>query len=200
MTIKIDLPKIEKVLTIDEIINIPQLGGVYFLCSNDNVLYIGRTVNLKQRIYEHIKGRTNTEPFHKTINYISYFITEDIIDQEIYESHAIRIFNPPFNKSKTNKKDVSKMFNEYNYKYTIQEQKQNKTLTQRAIELLRDKHKDKITVSRRELQRMLGIQVNITKEVANELVQKEILSLKNTGKNDMTVYTINRIKLLNIKL
>jgi hypothetical protein len=92
------------------------------------------------------------------------------------------------------------MFNEYNYKYTIQEQKQNKTLTQRAIELLRDKHKDKITVSRRELQRMLGIQVNITKEVANELVQKEILSLKNTGKNDMTVYTINRIKLLNIKL
>ena len=81
------------------------IGGVYYLKGSENqYLYIGRSVNVKERIISHLVGTSQaTRKFKKDILYVSGFYVDDIADQEIYEAYAIKIFQPKYNKAKTPK-------------------------------------------------------------------------------------------------
>lgn len=79
-------------------------GGVYFLYSGDELLYIGRSINVKQRVLDHLMGSGGAIPkqFVSDISHVRGFYVFDINDQEIYESYAIKTLKPKFNKAKTN--------------------------------------------------------------------------------------------------
>lgn len=79
-------------------------GGVYFLYSGDELLYIGRSINVKQRVLNHLVGSGDAIPKQSVsdISHVRGFYVFDINDQEIYESYAIKTLKPRFNKAKTN--------------------------------------------------------------------------------------------------
>lgn len=80
-------------------------GGVYTLNAEDNaILYVGRSVNLKQRLILHLVGNdTKSRTFKGEISSISGFYVDDIADQEIYEAYAIKTLLPKYNIAKTSK-------------------------------------------------------------------------------------------------
>ena len=79
-------------------------GGVYILRGEEGVLYIGRSVNLKDRISSHLIGiESRTHPFKRAIRSVEGFYENDVAYQEIYEAYAIRQFEPIHNKAKTNR-------------------------------------------------------------------------------------------------
>ena len=80
-------------------------GGVYFLYSKDgDLLYVGRSVNVKQRLIDHLMGGSgNTKQFSDEISNVKGFYVYDIADQEIYETYAIKTLRPKYNRAKTDK-------------------------------------------------------------------------------------------------
>lgn len=77
-------------------------GGVYFLCTDDGPVYIGRSVNMNQRITCHLTGNEGTTSgLSGSISRVKGFFEPDICNQEIYESYAIKIYQPILNKAKT---------------------------------------------------------------------------------------------------
>ena len=79
-------------------------GGVYFLEGAEGVLYIGRSVNLKERLVGHLVGNDRKSKTYKEhIAKVSGFYEDDIANQEIYEAYAIKTITPLHNKAKTTK-------------------------------------------------------------------------------------------------
>ncbi|WP_412102525.1 GIY-YIG nuclease family protein [Paenibacillus alvei] len=79
-------------------------GGVYFLYAGEELLYIGRSINVKQRTLDHLMGSGGAIPkqLAGSITYVRGFYAYDVNDQEIYESYAIKTLKPKLNKAKTN--------------------------------------------------------------------------------------------------
>lgn len=77
-------------------------GGVYFLCTDAGPAYIGRSVNLNQRITCHLTGNEKTtSSISGSIIRVKGFFETEICNQEIYESYAIKVFQPLLNRAKT---------------------------------------------------------------------------------------------------
>jgi hypothetical protein len=76
-------------------------SGIYFLYSNDELLYIGKSQDLRKRIlYSHLKGKDPaTKGVYKSIQEIALFFEEDPIKRDILEIYFINKFQPVFNKS-----------------------------------------------------------------------------------------------------
>lgn len=68
------------------------IAGIYFLYNEDNLVYIGRTENLFQRIGTHIHGNKDFDSFS--------FLEVRSRDLEKVEYDLIDFFNPPLNVSK----------------------------------------------------------------------------------------------------
>ena len=77
-------------------IEIPKVSGIYFIFgSNDELLYIGQTVNLNQRLYDHFTGQTNTKnAFSLFENFSFILIDEEKLLQT--EKELISRYNPPY--------------------------------------------------------------------------------------------------------
>jgi excinuclease UvrABC nuclease subunit len=79
-------------------------AGLYFLYANDVLLYIGRSINLRQRIVDHlVRGDAKSKGYANDVTRVDCIFIEDICDQEIYEAYAIKIMKPVHNKAKTEK-------------------------------------------------------------------------------------------------
>ncbi|MCR8843146.1 GIY-YIG nuclease family protein [Paenibacillus sp. SC116] len=77
-------------------------GGVYFLCTEEGPVYIGRSINMNQRISTHLSGNEASTSSHSgKINRVYGFFENNIGNQEIYESYAIQLHQPKLNKAKT---------------------------------------------------------------------------------------------------
>jgi hypothetical protein len=94
--------EIREFINSGDVLKIPdRCGGVYLLYTKDmELLYVGRSVNLKSRLYSHVKGKTHTKDFFTLIAKIGIIKEQSIPDQEIYEAYAIKTLNPIFNKAK----------------------------------------------------------------------------------------------------
>ena len=82
-------------------------GGVYVFKDCDNqILYVGITDDLKRRISAHLSGYGSLDIFNykKERLVLEYFIEEDVIYRDIYESYLIHQLKPRYNISKTTKK------------------------------------------------------------------------------------------------
>lgn len=75
--------------------------GVYVLRDeNGTVLYVGKSIRLYKRLTDHVSGRGPSSEFNQLIDSITvYFVTESY-EVDIYESYAINLFKPQFNKDK----------------------------------------------------------------------------------------------------
>jgi excinuclease UvrABC nuclease subunit len=79
--------------------------GVYYICQEDyKPFYIGRSINLNQRVTDHLLGKEKStrDLVGDNIRVVGFFVP-DICDQEIYEAYAIKIFQPSCNRAKTNR-------------------------------------------------------------------------------------------------
>jgi excinuclease UvrABC nuclease subunit len=75
-------------------------GGVYFLYIGDELVYVGRSVDLKMRLASHLVRSTNSKKYINDVTRIDCIKVGDVIDQQIYELHAIKTLKPKYNKSK----------------------------------------------------------------------------------------------------
>lgn len=79
-------------------------GGVYFIYSGRELLYVGRSNTLKGRIASHLKRQTICgRLYRQRITRISIIYENEQYRQEIYETFAIRKFIPTHNADKKRK-------------------------------------------------------------------------------------------------
>lgn len=72
------------------------------MCTEDGPVYVGRSVNMNQRITCHLTGNeATTSGAVGSISRVKGFFEPDVCNQEIYESYAIKIYKPFLNKAKT---------------------------------------------------------------------------------------------------
>ncbi len=77
---------------------------VYFLFNEElKLIYVGRTINLRQRICGHVSprvtNRTSPVPL-KRVSYYSFIKIKNNRDRELTELILINIFNPLYNHTK----------------------------------------------------------------------------------------------------
>lgn len=89
-------------ITIDKqdfISSIPIKTGIYrFLDKKNNILYIGKAVNIRARIRSHFKDENpKTKLFLVKAKYLEYIITDDEIEALILEANQIKKYLPKYN-------------------------------------------------------------------------------------------------------
>lgn len=87
-----------------------KISGVYVLFIGKMPMYVGRSMNLRQRLYGHLNGKClNTKNISNNIDEIGIHFFEDIYDLDFtyLEAAYIMEFNPPLN-NRRNKWIISK--------------------------------------------------------------------------------------------
>ena len=105
------LTKLPKALNEDDIDDLPEECGVYyFRDSNDTVIYVGKSINIKKRIKQHFsKQTTKTDKLFQKVADISYEVTGSELASLLKESKEIKEIQPEINKIQKTK----------DYKYAI---------------------------------------------------------------------------------
>lgn len=95
-----------------------EISGVYFFFNdNSELMYIGKTINLRTRICAHVAGSTNTRDISHNFKQFCYVEIEDSVDMDIYETWYINIFKPKLNIEKV----LSYTTEFFNEKYNVAE-------------------------------------------------------------------------------
>lgn len=75
-----------------------QTACVYFFKNKEKeLLYIGKTYNLKNRLYQHLN---DVNDWKSSIYYIDYMIVENETDRDLIETYCINLYDPIYNKDK----------------------------------------------------------------------------------------------------
>ena len=82
-----------KETTIKELEKLQNKYGVYFLWNNDNLIYIGKSINLSERILTSIKERN----MKVKVTHFSYYLTKTQADAHILEPYLITQYKPLLN-------------------------------------------------------------------------------------------------------
>ena len=95
-----------------------KLGIYYFIDENDNIIYIGKSKNIKTRIQQHIKyGRKKLiDKFSK----LKLKILRTELEALLYESQEIKEYLPVFNRRLRKTKSLVGIFyqkNQFGYNY-----------------------------------------------------------------------------------
>lgn len=94
--------------------------GVYYIYKNNELMYVGCTVNFKNRITEHLVVNSNTKEFINEATHIKCYPIEDKYIREIREYNDILNLKPTHNRNlpslriinKNNPDNGIKRFNE----------------------------------------------------------------------------------------
>lgn len=111
--------------TVDEDTEINFRNSYYvykFLDTNNNIIYIGQTNNIRRRIeQEHFTSMGHlTQECYKNTNKVEYVELNNGDEMNIYERYLINIYNPKYNKALNNKSRFSFELPELDWKtYTI---------------------------------------------------------------------------------
>lgn len=101
MALKIKLPKDYMEFPISEIKKIPKIPGIYcFYNDYRELLYVGKSKDLRARVRAHLSGKTNTKEFYNEFTQIRIYVVEDPAEREIYETYMINDLKPIYNVSK----------------------------------------------------------------------------------------------------
>lgn len=86
-----------------EKVTIPEASGIYFLFGEKNeLLYIGKSANLKQRLYSHFKSNSPSRLKYLGVQPKKFsVIFEEEEKLDILERQMILKYSPPFNKAST---------------------------------------------------------------------------------------------------
>lgn len=99
----IEIPRDDICINVDDYANIPAgMGGIYrFYGDSDNILYVGKTNDLKRRIKDHIESLTNTINLSHGFYTVKCFYVDCPVERDIYETWLINKLKPPLNSQKT---------------------------------------------------------------------------------------------------
>ncbi|WP_180827319.1 nucleotide excision repair endonuclease [Bacillus sp. UMB0728] len=104
--IQIDVPEVSNLISVEDLLKIPEKLGIYYFYSKDKeLLYIGKSNNLRTRIQNHVRGKTNTAEYSNEFKYIRYSLTGTELDTDIYETYLISTMNPKYNIGKRYKNE-----------------------------------------------------------------------------------------------
>lgn len=80
---------------------LPEETGVYFFHDEKGkVIYVGKAINIRKRIYSHFTGSDKTKlSFHDKIHDISFTLTGTELIALLLESHEIKKIFPPYNRA-----------------------------------------------------------------------------------------------------
>lgn len=96
------IKKFPKALSEEKINSIPDVAGVYyFLDSNENIIYVGKSKHLKQRILSHLNNHTTKKAVEmlSNINDIKFTITGSELIALLLESEEIKRIKPIYNRA-----------------------------------------------------------------------------------------------------
>jgi DNA polymerase-3 subunit epsilon len=103
----------------DEINNIPNTAGVYyFYAQNGELLYVGKSINLRNRVLSHFSADyTNSKEFQmcQKTAHVNFETTPSDFGAQIRESHQIKALSPLYNRR------LRKTRKLYQYKSTLDE-------------------------------------------------------------------------------
>lgn len=100
MIVSFNFPELHT-FTPEELKDIKQKSGLYLLYSNeDELLYIGKSINLKARLIRHFKGGSNVEDYIKEFKKIDCYYIDDELDLDLCETYLINTLHPKYNKNK----------------------------------------------------------------------------------------------------
>jgi hypothetical protein len=113
----IALPKFDLVVSAAELGRIQgDAGGVYFLYREDGALmYIGKSVSLRNRVSQHVRGSGDSTRFSRHIDTIKLIYTDSGFEQELFETVAINKLRPRFNRSKVYTDNVPTRAYDFDY-------------------------------------------------------------------------------------
>ena len=94
----------------EELKKLPKQPGVYLMhSSNDEVIYVGKAINLKNRVRQYFQtSRTRSAKIEKMVSLISYFeyiITDSELEALVLESNLIKEYKPKYNTMLTDDKN-----------------------------------------------------------------------------------------------
>src|SRR5690606_23468258 len=79
----------------------PDKPGVYLMYdSEDTVIYVGKAINLKNRVRSYFQNRDQGEKVRRMVSHINrydYFVTSNEVEALILESTLIKKFKPKYN-------------------------------------------------------------------------------------------------------
>jgi len=84
-------------------------GGVYFFYTEHSSLYVGKTDNLRRRIYEHMTNRGSEQVFRwiETLTVrVAYIVEHEPLKRDIYESYVMEQYKPRYNIDKIDRKRI----------------------------------------------------------------------------------------------
>lgn len=82
--------------------NLPTNSGVYLMKNSDNkIIYVGKAVNLKNRVRQYFQSQRNMSPKVRAmvshIEEFEYIITDSEMEALILENNLIKEYKPPYN-------------------------------------------------------------------------------------------------------
>ncbi len=87
-----------KIITKNKINNLPKITGVYYFSEKSKVIYIGKAVNIKNRVKNHFQQPGYRDDlFIKKVDKIGFFETGSEIEALILEANLIKKYQPKFN-------------------------------------------------------------------------------------------------------
>ena len=85
----------------DELKKLPNKPGVYIMHSaNDEIIYVGKAINLKNRVRQYFQKRVRSSKIEKMVSMIKYFeyiVTDSEIEALILECNLIKEHSPKYN-------------------------------------------------------------------------------------------------------
>lgn len=93
--------RLPKNITLEQLHNLPEVAGVYYFHDeHGNVVYVGKSINIKKRVMEHFAKTTpKASKLQKYVADISYEITGSELVALLYESVEIKRLRPPINRA-----------------------------------------------------------------------------------------------------
>ena len=108
--------KLPNNLTLEKLHNLPEETGVYYFHDPEgDIVYVGKSINIKKRVMEHFTAKTEkAAALQKYVFDISYEITGSELVALLFESHEIKRLLPPINRAQRRKNFPYVLFNYQN--------------------------------------------------------------------------------------
>ncbi len=95
-----------KNITMDILHSLPEECGVYYFYNkNKDVVYVGKSINIRKRVMQHFSKQTRkAEKLQKHVESISYQTTGSELIALLFESSEIKRLQPPINRAQRNRR------------------------------------------------------------------------------------------------
>ncbi|MCB0639830.1 MAG: GIY-YIG nuclease family protein [Lewinella sp.] len=93
--------KLPKGITLDQVHDLPEACGVYYFHDEDgDVVYVGKSINIKKRIADHFADQTSKgRRLQEAVADVSYEVTGSELVALLLESHEIKRLSPKINRA-----------------------------------------------------------------------------------------------------